>query len=422
MAADPTSDIADVGLADDGDARIEWADRSMPVLARVRERLAKERPFAGLRFAACMHVTTETANLVRALREGGADVALCASNPLSTQDDTAAALVARHGVRVFARSGVDVETYYRHIDAALDIAPDLVFDDGCDLVNTLHASRTELLGGVRGGCEDTTSGAHRLRRMAEDGALRFPMVAVSESTTNDMFDNRYGTGQSTLDGIMRATNLLVAGRTVVVAGYGLCGQGIAERAAGLGARVVVTEVDPVRALDALMQGHQVMRMRDAAAVGDVFVTATGNAAVVNTEHFAVMKDGAVLANAGHFDVEIDVRALTSLAVARRRVRRQVEEYVLDSGRRLLLLAEGRVVNLAAAEGHPPAVMDLSFAVQALSAVWLAREGSALAPGVHAVPADIDREVARLKLLAAGLEIDAMTTEQLAYLRSWRQGS
>jgi adenosylhomocysteinase len=415
-------DVTDPGLAERGRERVEWAERSMPVLVQIRERFAAARPLAGVRIAACLHVTAETANLLRVLHAGGAEVALAASNPLSTQDDTAAALVSAYGIGVFARQGVDRRGYYGHIDRALDIAPQLVLDDGCDLVTTLHTDRAELVPEVRGGCEETTTGVIRLRQMARSGDLRFPMVAVNDTGTKRMFDNRYGTGQSTLDAIMRATNMLLAGRTVVVAGYGSCGQGVAERARGLGAVVIVTEIDPARALDATMQGFRVLPMAEAAPIGDVFITATGNRGVLRAEHFAVMRDGAVLANSGHFDVEIDVRALAACATARRRVRDRTEEYALPDGRRLLLLAEGRVVNLAAAEGHPAAVMDMSFAGQALSLAWLAEHGDELRPGVYDVPADIDAEVARLKLDSLGIAIDAITDDQAAYLTSWRQGS
>ncbi len=416
-----TYEIADPGLAESGVRRIEWADRAMPVLRRIRERFAAQRPLDGLKIAACMHVTTETANLIRTLQAGGAQVALAASNPLSTQDDTAAALVREYGVAVFARQGVDRDGYYRHIHQALQIGPDLVLDDGCDLVNTLHTERLDLVGGVRGGCEETTTGVIRLHQMAREGALRFPMVAVNDTDTKHMFDNRYGTGQSTLDGIVRATNTLLAGKTIVVAGFGYCGRGLAERARGMGGRVVVTEIDPVKALDAVLQGFQVLPMARAAQIGDVFITATGNRDVVAAEHFAVMKDGAILANSGHFDVEVDVRALAELAVeVNRGVRPQADEYVLADGRRLVLLAEGRLVNLAAAEGHPAAVMDMSFADQALTCEWLA--GQDLPPGVYDVPEAIDTEVARLKLAAMDIEIDALTPVQEEYLSSWRQGS
>lgn len=409
-------------IAEAGERRIEWAARSMPVLQAIGAGFGADRPFDALRVAACLHVTAETAVLMGALRAGGAEIALAASNPLSTQDDVAAAL-REYGIAVHARAGVDKDTYYRHIHQALDIAPHVVLDDGCDLVNTLHTERVELLDGVIGGCEETTTGIIRLRQMAAEDALRFPVVAVNDTRTKRMFDNRYGTGQSTLDGIMRATNVLLAGRTVVVAGFGFCGRGVAERAKGLGARVVVTEIDPVKALDAALQGYDVRPMSEAARVGDVFVTVTGNRDVIRAEHMAVMKDGAILANAGHFDVEIDVRALEEAARETRfGVRPNTDEYVLEDGRRLLLLAEGRLVNLTAAEGHPAAVMDMSFSAQALAVGWLVRESPRLSPGVYDVPADIDVEVARLKLAAAGIAIDALTAEQEDYLHSWRLGS
>ncbi|WP_250284968.1 MULTISPECIES: adenosylhomocysteinase [unclassified Frankia] len=423
MAELPKNDIADLALAQQGKTRIEWADRSMPVLRQIRDRFAVERPFEGVKIAACMHVTTETANLMRALAAGGAQLALAASNPLSTQDDTAAALVAEYGISTFARNGVDRDGYYAHINAALDGAPHYVFDDGCDLVNTLHTTRTEVLPGVRGGCEETTTGVIRLRQMSKDGALRFPMVAVNDTDTKHMFDNRYGTGQSTLDAIFRATNTLLAGKTVVVAGYGYCGRGVSSRAKGLGANVVVTEIDPTKALDAAMDGFRILPMIEAAAIGDVFITVTGNRDVLRREHFEAMKDGAIFANSGHFDIEIDIRALSELAVAGpRRVRHQTDEYVLADGRRLLLLAEGRLVNLGAAEGHPAAVMDMSFADQALTAEWLTKTWQSLAPGVHDVPLEIDKEVARLKLETMGLAIDVLTPAQEEYLNSWEHGS
>ncbi|MEU6407274.1 adenosylhomocysteinase [Microbispora sp. NPDC046933] len=409
-------------IAEAGERRIGWAARSMPVLRAVGAGFAADRPLDGLRIAACMHVTAETAVLMGALREGGAEIALAASNPLSTQDDVAEAL-RTYGITVHARAGVDKATYYRHIHQALDVAPNVVLDDGCDLVNTLHTERVELLDGVIGGCEETTTGIIRLRQMAAENALRFPMVAVNDTRTKRMFDNRYGTGQSTLDGIMRATNVLLAGRTVVVAGFGFCGRGVAERAKGLGARVIVTEIDPVKALDAALQGYDVRPMSLAAETGDVFVTVTGNRDVIRAEHLAVMKDGAILANAGHFDVEIDVRALEEMArEVRFGIRPNTDEYVLEDGRRLLLLAEGRLVNLTAAEGHPAAVMDMSFSAQALAVAWLVRESARLTPGVYDVPAGIDTEVARLKLDAAGISIDALTDEQEEYLHSWRLGS
>jgi adenosylhomocysteinase len=415
------ADFTDPGLAESGVRRIEWADRSMPVLRLIRERFAAERPLDGLKIAACMHVTTETANLIRALQAGGAEVALAASNPLSTQDDTAAALVEEYGAAVFARQGVDRDGYYRHIHQALSIGPDIVLDDGCDLVNTLHTERLDLVPGVRGGCESTTTGVIRLHQMAREDALRFPMVAVNDTDTKHMFDNRYGTGQSTLDGIIRATNTLLAGKTIVIAGFGYCGRGLAERARGMGGSVVVTEIDPVKALDAALQGFRVQPMSEAAAVGDVFITVTGNTDVIGAAHFARMKDGAILANSGHFDVEINVRELADLAVeVRHEVRPQADEYFLADGRRLVLLAEGRLVNLAAAEGHPAAVMDMSFADQALTCEWLV--GQDLSPGVYDVPEAIDTEVARLKLASMDIEIDALTSDQEEYLSSWRRGS
>jgi adenosylhomocysteinase len=411
-----------VSLAPSGVLRVEWADGQMPVLRRIRERFQRQRPLAGLRVAACLHVTTETANLVRTLAAGGAEVALCASNPLSTQDDVAAALVAEYGIPTFAVRGEDRETYYRHIQQVLDTRPHLTLDDGADLVTTLHRERTDVLPGVRGGTEETTTGVLRLRAMARAGALHYPIVAVNDAKTKHWFDNRYGTGQSAVDGILRATNLLLAGRTVVVCGYGSCGRGVAARARGMGAHVLVTEVDPLAALEAVMDGFPAVPMEEAARRGEVFVTVTGNRDVIRREHFEVMRDGAVLANAGHFDVEIDVAALRELSVRRRRVREHVEEFALPDGRRLYLLAEGRLVNLAAAEGHPAAVMDMSFANQALCVEWLARFAEDLAPQVHPVPDSIDRQVAALKLEAMGVRIDELTPEQRRYLESWEEGT
>lgn len=409
-------------LWESGERQISWAARSMPVLTAIGERFALERPFDGLKIAACLHVTAETAVLMGALKAGGAEIALAASNPLSTQDDVAEALRA-YGIAVHARAGVDRATYYRHIHQALDLEPDLVLDDGCDLVNILHTERTDLLEGVSGGCEETTTGIIRLRQMAAEQALRFPVVAVNDTRTKRMFDNRYGTGQSTLDGIMRATNTMLAGRTVVVAGFGYCGRGVAERAKGLGARVIVTEIDAVKALDATLQGYEVRPMAQAATVGDLFITVTGNRDVIRAEHLSVMKDGAILANAGHFDVEIDVRALDEMALeVQRGVRPNTDQYVMPDGSRLLLLAEGRLVNLTAAEGHPAAVMDMSFSAQALAVAWLARERAGLVPGVYDVPEEIDHEVAKLKLAATGIGIDTLTPEQEEYLHSWRVGS
>ena len=394
----------------------------MPVLAQIRERFEKEKAFTGMIFSACMHVTTETAHLMRALKAGGAEIALCASNPLSTQDDTAAALVHEYGISVFARNAVDREGYYAHINASLDIEPHQVFDDGCDLVNTLHTTRKELLPNIAGGCEETTTGVIRLQQMAADGALTFPMIAVNDTDTKHMFDNRYGTGQSTVDAIFRATNQLLGGKVFVVGGFGYCGKGVAERARGMGADVVITEIDPTKALDALMQGYRVMPMLDAAKIGDVFVTVTGNRTVLTAEHFAVMKDGAILANAGHFDIEIDVAWLEKNTKKNSKIRHQTDEYLLANGNRLLLIAEGRLVNLGAAEGHPAVVMDMSFADQALTAEWLVKNAKNLTPGVHYVPTEIDKEVASLKLKSMGAKIDTLTPIQVEYLNSWKHGS
>ncbi|MDT7536853.1 MAG: adenosylhomocysteinase [Actinomycetota bacterium] len=411
------SDIADPSLAEQGRRRVEFAERAMPVLGLLRARYAGTRPLAGVRIAACMHVTAETAALARTLSAAGAELHLAASNPLSTQDDVAAALVDE-GVAVHARHGIDRAGYLAHLEATLDAEPTLVLDDGCDLVGVLHSTRRALLPGVRAGCEETTTGVLRLRQMAADGALALPMVAVNDTGMQRLVANRHGTGQSTLDAVMRSTGTLLAGATVVVAGYGWCGSGVAARARGLGAHVIVTEVDPERALDAVLEGHRVLPMAQAAEVGDVFITVTGNRDVLTSDHFAVMKDGAVLANSGHFDVEVDVGALEAAAVdVRRRVRPHVDEYVLPDGRRLLLVAEGRLANLAAAEGHPAAVMDMSFAVQALTLEWLTTTD--LPPGVHDVPAEIDTEVARTKLAAMGVGLDVLTGAQLRYLSSWQ---
>ena len=414
----PPSDIADPGLAEAGRARIGWAQRGMPVLRLITERYAGEQPFAGLTVAACLHVTAETAGLVGALRAGGARVFLAASNPLSTQDDVAAAL-ADAGTFVFARAGVDAISYAAHIHRVLDPGPDLVVDDGGDLVDTL-AGRPDLVANVRGGCESTSTGVLRLRRMAAAGVLAFPMVAADATTTKRMFDSTAGTGQSVLDGVLRATNILLAGRAVVVAGFGPCGQGIAARAHGLGAQVIVTEVDPVRALDAVLRGYRVLPMREAAGVGEVIITATGSRDVVAAEHLAALRDGAILANAGHFDAEIDVPALDGAAVkVTRDVRPHADEYTLPDGRRVVLLAEGRVVNLVAAEGNPPQVMDVSFAGQALVLRWLARDHESLGAGVHDVPRAIDEEIAGLTLESSGARIDTLTDAQRDYLNSWR---
>ena len=415
-------DVRDLGLAEKGRERIEWAAGEMGVLALVRERFEKERPLEGIRIGACMHVTTETANLVDALKAGGAEVAICASNPLSTQDDVAAAICDQSGIDVYAIKGEDNETYYRHINAVLDHRPHVTMDDGADLVSLLHRERHDQLHEVIGGTEETTTGIIRLRAMANDGALMYPIVSVNDADTKHLFDNRFGTGQSTIDAIMRSTNLLLAGRTVVVCGYGMCGRGVASRARGMGAKVVVTEVDPIRALEAAMEGYGVMPLRDAARIGDMFITVTGDRGVIGREHMEVMRDGAVMANAGHFDVEIDKAALEGLASGKRRIREFVDEYRLADGRRLHLLAEGRLVNLAAAEGHPAAVMDMSFANQALSVEWVVKSRGSLSPGVYPVPAEIDGEVATLKLRAMRIEIDELTAEQREYLRSWEQGT
>jgi adenosylhomocysteinase len=414
-------DVRDPGLAGRGRERIEWAANEMPVLALIRERFEKERPLEGVRVGACLHVTTETANLMLTLKAGGADVALCASNPLSTQDDVAAAL-CEAGVPTQAIKGEDNETYFRHISAVLDARPQITMDDGCDMVSLLHKDRPEQVPEVLGGTEETTTGVIRLRAMAADGALRYPIVSVNDADTKHLFDNRFGTGQSTIDAIMRSTNLLLAGRSVVVCGYGMCGRGVASRARGLGAKVIVTEVEPLPALEAAMEGFDVMPMLEAARVGDVFVTVTGDKAVIRGEHMERMKDGAILANSGHFDVEIDKEALVSLSVSSRRIREFVDEYRMADGRRLHLLGEGRLVNLAAAEGHPAAVMDMSFANQALSVEWLVQRVSELGAQVYPVPEAIDHEVARLKLQGMGIEIDALTLEQEEYLRSWEQGT
>ncbi|MGD9571925.1 MAG: adenosylhomocysteinase [Thermoleophilia bacterium] len=418
----PGHDVADPGLAALGRQRIEWADRDMPVLRRVRERFAEETPLAGLRVAACLHVTTETAALARTLKAGGADLVLVASNPLSTQDDVAAALVHDFGIATYARRGEDGATYYRHITAAIDHAPHLTMDDGADVIGVLHTERREMLDGVIGGTEDTTTGVIRLRALEAAGGLGFPVVSVNDADTKHLFDNRYGTGQSTVDGLLRATNVLVAGRRAVVAGFGWSGRGVASRLRGLGANVIVLEVDPRRALEAVMDGFQVMPVAEAARVGDVFITATGDIDVIRPEHMRVMKDGAILANAGHFDVEIDVPGLAALAVSDREVRPGVREFAMEDGRRLYLLADGRLVNLACAEGHPASVMDMSFANQALCAEWLAREGAGLERRVYGVPRRIDDEIASLKLAALGVEIDVLSAAQMRYLASWERGT
>ncbi|GMV85399.1 MAG: adenosylhomocysteinase [Dehalococcoidia bacterium] len=416
------NDIANPRLAAEGIRRIEWAEREMPVLRLIRERFRREQPLKGIRMTACLHVTTETANLAITLREGGADLRLCASNPLSTQDDVAAALVTECGIPVFAICGEDNDTYYRHIHQALEHGPQLTMDDGADVVATLHKDRRDLLPGVAGGTEETTTGVIRLRAMAAAGALGYPIVAINESDTKHLFDNRYGTGQSTVDGIIRATNVLLAGKNFVVAGYGWCGRGVASRARGMGAQVIVTEVDPVKALEAVMDGYRVMPMADAAREGDFFVTLTGDTNVIDRQHLEVMKDGAILANSGHFDSEINLKALGSLSEGKKRVRESVEEYLLQDGRKVFLLGEGRLVNLAAAEGHPAAVMDMSFANQALGAEWIAENATQLEKKVYELPPEVDEEIARLKLHAMGVQIDYLTEEQKHYLTSWQAGT
>jgi adenosylhomocysteinase len=417
------ADIRDAALAPGGRDRIDWAAGEMPVLRQIRERFDKERPLNGITIAACLHVTTETANLMETLAAGGAEVLLAASNPLSTQDDVAAALTEQSGVETFAIKGEDNDTYYKHINAVLDLRPMITMDDGADLVNVLHTQRADQLPEVLGGTEETTTGVIRLRAMAADGALAYPIVSVNDADTKHLFDNRFGTGQSTMDAIMRSTNRLIAGKTFVVAGYGMCGRGVAARAQGMGAHVIVTEVDPTSALEAVMEGYRVMPIRDAARVGDLFVTVTGDTGVIRREHFELMKDGAILANSGHFDVEIDKSALRELATGGvRRLREFVDEYTLADGRRINLLGEGRLVNLAAAEGHPAAVMDMSFANQALAVEWMVKNHATLEKKVYPVPVEIDREVARLKLRAMNVEIDQLTAEQDEYLHSWQQGT
>jgi len=414
--------VKDLGLAEKGRGRIDWASREMPVLTLIKERFEKERPLEGIRIGACLHVTTETANLLETLAAGGADVAVCASNPLSTQDDVAAALCEQDDINAYAIKGEDQETYYRHIRAVLDHLPQITMDDGADLVTTLLKERPEQAAEVLGGTEETTTGVIRLRAMAANGVLAYPIVSVNDAKTKHWFDNRFGTGQSTLDAIMRATNRLLAGKVFVVCGYGMCGKGVASRARGLGAQVVITEVSPLAALEAAMEGYRVLPLTEAARIGDVFVTVTGDTKVIRREHLETMKDGAVLANSGHFDVEIDKDALAELAVDQRRIREFVDEYRFADGRHVSLLAEGRLVNLSAAEGHPAAVMDMSFANQALVAEWIVKQRETLVPDVYPVPEEIDAEVARLKLQAMGIEIDTLTPEQEQYLRSWDLGT
>jgi adenosylhomocysteinase len=415
-------DIKDSKLAEGGRRRVDWAEREMPVLRLIRERFAKERPLKGIRMSACLHVTTETANLAQTLHLGGADLVLTASNPLSTQDDVAAALVNIYEIPTFAIKGEDNVTYYKHIKAALDHAPHITMDDGADLVSTLHKERRELLKNVIGGTEETTTGVIRLRAMAADGALTFPVIAVNDAQTKHFFDNRYGTGQSTIDGIIRATNVLLAGKVFVIAGYGWCGRGLAMRARGMGSNVVVTEVDPLPALEAVMDGFRVLEMSEAAKIGDIFVTVTGDLNVIDKKHFEAMKDGAIIANSGHFNVEINIPALEKMSKEKRLVRPFVEQYVLEDDRRINLLGEGRLINLAAAEGHPASVMDMSFANQALSVEYMVKNADKLEKRVYSVPDEIDREIARLKLDAMGVNIDVLTPAQVKYLNSWEEGT
>lgn len=415
-------DVKDLKLAEKGKLKMEWAARYMPVLSSIREKFAREKPLRKVRIAACLHVTSETGKLMRALKLAGADLALTASNPLSTQDEVAAALVKYYDISVFAINGEDKKTYYRHINQALDINPQITMDDGADLVSTLHSERKDLIENVIGGTEETTTGVIRLRSMARNKVLLYPIIAVNDANSKHLFDNRYGTGQSTIDGILRATNILLAGLNFVVAGYGWCGRGIAMRASGAGAKVIVCEVDPLRALEAVMDGFQVMTLKKAAKVGDVFVTSTGDKNVINRNHFALMKDGAVIANSGHFNVEIDIPALEKMAKSKRDIKDFVQEYTLSNGRKIHLLAEGRLVNLAAAEGHPPTVMDMSFANQALCVLHLFRKGTDLKKDVYPVPEKIDKDVARMKLKTLGVKIDRLTAEQRKYLSGWLEGT
>ncbi|TMC20610.1 MAG: adenosylhomocysteinase [Chloroflexi bacterium] len=422
MTTSTFGDIKDPSLASRGKDRIEWAAKEMPVLRLIRERFAKDLPLKGLRMSGCLHITTETANLAITLKAGGAELVLCASNPLSTQDDVAAALVTQYGIPTYAIKGEDEQTYYRHIHAALDHLPHMTMDDGCDLVSTIHTTRTELLPTIIGGMEETTTGVIRLHSMEKQGVLKFPVLAVNESDTKHLFDNRYGTGQSSIDAIIRSTNILLAGRTFVVFGYGWCGRGVASRARGMGANVIVTEVNPTRALEAVMDGFRVMPGMEAAALGDIFITVTGNINVIDRKHLELMKEGALIANSGHFNDEINIPALEELATNKRRVRDFVDEYTYADGRHVHLLAEGRLVNLSAAEGHPASVMDMSFANQALGAEYMLQHAKELQPHVYTLPADLDQEIARLKLQAMGIQIDTLTPEQDKYLNSWESGT
>lgn len=422
MTISTQGDVRDFSLAPRGKDRIEWAAKSMPVLALIRERFEKELPLKGVRMSGCLHITTETANLAITLKAGGADLVLCASNPLSTQDDVAAALISEYGVPTFAIKGEDEQTYYRHINAVLDHKPQMTMDDGCDLVSTLHSSRTELLPNIIGGMEETTTGVIRLRSMEKNKVLKFPVLAVNDSDTKHLFDNRYGTGQSSIDAIIRATNILLAGRTVVVFGYGWCGRGVASRAHGMGANVIVTEVDPTRALEAVMDGYRVMPGVEAAAIGDIFISVTGDINVIDRPHLERMKDNAIVANSGHFNDEINIPALEQLSTKKRRVRDFVDEYTYPDGRRIHLLAEGRLVNLSAAEGHPASVMDMSFANQALGSEYMLKHAKELQPKVYTIPAEIDKDIARLKLKSMDIRIDTLTSEQEQYLNSWESGT
>jgi adenosylhomocysteinase len=419
----PKYDVKDISLATEGKKRIEWADKDMPVLRAIRERFAKEQPLKGYRMAACLHITTETANLLRTLQAGGADIIACASNPLSTQDDNAASLVKDFGISVFAIKGEDRDTYYRHMNSALDIKPNVTMDDGCDLVNLIHSVRKDLAANIVASMEETTTGVIRLKAMEKDGVLKFPAVAVNDAMCKHFFDNRYGTGQSTLDGVIRATDHLIAGKRVVIAGYGYCGKGAASRARGMGGHTIVTEVDPIKAIEAVMDGFEVMPMADAARIGDIFITVTGDIHVIREEHFAVMKDGAVVCNSGHFDVELDLVALAKMAKSTRKgVREFVDEYTLANGHRIMVLGEGRLINLAAAHGHPASVMDMSFAVQALATEWAIKQKGKLCAKVYNVPAEIDAWVAKLKLQSMGVGVDTLTPEQVKYLSSHDMGT
>jgi len=414
--------IKDIDLANKGKDKIKWAEKQMPVLSSIRKRFSKEKPLKGIRISACLHVTTETANLVRTLKEGGAEVSLCASNPLSTQDDVAASLVKDFGISVFAIKGEDKDTYYQHIEKVLNCKPNITMDDGADLVSTIHSQKKELIKDIIAGTEETTTGVIRLRSMEKDKALKYPIIAVNDAQTKYLFDNRYGTGQSTIDGLLRATNILIAGKKFVICGYGWCARGLAMRANGMGAQVIIIEVDPMKALEAVMDGYQVMPIKDAAKVGDIFVTLTGGINVISTEEFPLMKDGAILANSGHFNVEINIGALEKLSVNKNKIREYIEEYTLENGKKINLLAEGRLLNLSAAEGHPASVMDMSFANQALSAEYLVKEGENLQKKVYCVPEVIDKEIARLKLESMGIKIDKLTEEQVRYLSSWQMGT